>query len=94
MPLKNLRPVTPGTRNAVRPSFEEITKGKPEESLLSPVPSRGGRNNRGRVTARHRGGGPKRMYRQVSPVVLLVLSAQPSGNSEESLVSRSQLLHF
>ena len=65
MPLKNLRPVTPGTRNAVRPSFEEITSKKPEKSLLSPLPGRGGRNNRGRVTTRHRGGAEKRMYRRV-----------------------------
>jgi large subunit ribosomal protein L2 len=65
MPLKNLRPITPGTRNAVRPSFEEITREKPEESLLRPLAKRGGRNNRGRVTTRSRGGGPKRMYRQI-----------------------------
>ena len=65
MPLKNLRPVTPGTRNAVRPSFEEITRKKPEKSLLSKLPKRGGRNNRGRLTTRGRGGGPKRMYREI-----------------------------
>ena len=65
MPLKNLRPVTPGTRNAVRPSFEEITRKKPEKSLLTSLSKRGGRNNRGRVTTRSRGGGPKRMYRTI-----------------------------
>ena len=65
MPLKNLRPVTPGTRNAVRPSFEELTARKPEKSLLSPLPSRAGRNNRGRITTRSRGGGSKRMYRAI-----------------------------
>ena len=65
MPLKNLRPVTPGTRNAVRPSFEEITRKKPEKSLLTSLSKRGGRNNRGKVTTRSRGGGPKRMYRQI-----------------------------
>ncbi len=65
MPLKNLRPVTPGTRNAVRPSFEEITRRKPEKSLLSPLAKHAGRNNRGRITTRSRGGGSRRMYRQV-----------------------------
>jgi large subunit ribosomal protein L2 len=65
MPLKNLRPMTPGTRNAVRPSFEEITRKKPEESLLAPLEKRGGRNNRGRITTRSRGGGAKRMYRKI-----------------------------
>ena len=63
MPLKNLRPVTPGTRNAVRPSFEEITARKPEKSLLAPLKRSGGRNNRGRITTRSRGGGPRRLYR-------------------------------
>lgn len=65
MPLKNLRPITPGTRNAVRPSFEEITTKKPEKSLLEPLRKRAGRNNRGRITAYHRGGGSKRMYRKI-----------------------------
>ena len=65
MPLKNIRPITPGTRNAVRPSFAEITVRKPEKSLLEPLPKRGGRNNQGRITAYHRGGGPRRMYRRI-----------------------------
>ena len=65
MPLKNLRPMTPGTRNAVRPSFEEITRNKPEKSLLSPKTKHGGRNNQGRLTVRSRGGGPRKMYRKV-----------------------------
>ncbi len=65
MPLKNLRPITPGTRNAVRPSFEEITHDKPEKSLLSPLAKHSGRNNRGRITVRSRGGGSRRMYRRV-----------------------------
>ncbi len=65
MPLKNLRPITPGTRNAVRPSFEEITATKPEKSLTSRKQNHAGRNNWGRVTAQGRGGGPRRMYRQV-----------------------------
>ncbi len=65
MPLKNLKPVTPGTRNAVRPSFEEITKTKPEKSLLEPLPNHAGRNNRGRITTRSRGGGSRKMYRKI-----------------------------
>ena len=65
MPLKSVRPVTPGTRNAVRPSFEEITRTKPEKSLISPLGRRAGRNNQGQITSRHRGGGSRRMYRQI-----------------------------
>ena len=65
MPLKNLKPMTPGTRNAVRPSFEEITRHKPEKSLLAPLANHAGRNNRGKITMRSRGGGSRRMYRKV-----------------------------
>ena len=63
MPLKIPKPLTPGTRGAALPSFEEITRNKPEKSLLSSVRSKAGRNNSGRITTRHRGGGSKRMYR-------------------------------
>ena len=65
MPLKNLRPITPGTRNAVRSSFEEITARKPEKSLVSRKKNHAGRNNRGRITAQGRGGGSRRMYREI-----------------------------
>lgn len=65
MPLKNLKPITPGTRNAVRPSFEELTRTKPEKSLLAPLRKHGGRNNIGQITAHSRGGGAARMYRQI-----------------------------
>ena len=65
MPLKNFRPITPGTRNAVRASFEEITTNKPEKSLTSRKKNHAGRNNRGQITARHRGGGARRMYREI-----------------------------
>ncbi len=63
MPLRVLNPITPGTRQATWPSFEEITRKKPERSLLRPLKSSGGRNNRGKITMRYRGGGSKRMYR-------------------------------
>ena len=65
MPLKNFRPITPGTRNAVRASFEEITTNKPEKSLISRKQNHAGRNNRGKITTRARGGGSRRMYREV-----------------------------
>jgi large subunit ribosomal protein L2 len=63
MPLKKLKPVTPATRFYTISSFEEITKTEPEKSLLKPLKKSGGRNNLGRITSRHRGGGHKRMYR-------------------------------
>jgi len=63
MAVKRFRPTTPTHRYKTVPSFREITKKTPEKSLVVPVKSMGGRNNQGRVTVRHRGGGHKRMYR-------------------------------
>jgi large subunit ribosomal protein L2 len=63
MGLRTLKPVTPGSRDAVRPDFKEITKDKPEKSLLAPLKKRAGRNSRGKITVRHRGGGHKRHLR-------------------------------
>ena len=65
MGIRQFRPVTPGTRFRIISDFEEITKKPPEESLLEPLRSQGGRNNQGHVTTRYRGGGHKRMYRRV-----------------------------
>ncbi len=63
MPLKSFKPTSPGRRNSSGHTFEEITKKKPEKSLLAPLKKKSGRNNKGRVTVRHRGGGHKRRYR-------------------------------
>jgi large subunit ribosomal protein L2 len=63
MPLRKLKPITPGTRFYSISTFEEITKSRPERSLLAPLKKSGGRNNTGRITSRHRGGGHKRRYR-------------------------------
>ena len=60
MALKVYRPTSPGRRRMTGSSFEEITKSKPEKSLLVTLKKRGGRNNQGRITVRHRGGGSKR----------------------------------
>ena len=66
MPLKLYRPTSPGRRGMSVSTFEELTKGKkPERSLLEPLKKSGGRNNAGRISVRHRGGGHKRMYRVI-----------------------------
>jgi len=65
MALKTFRPLTPTQRFKSLPSFEEITKDKPEKSLLVTLKRSGGRNNRGRMTSRHLGGGHKKKYRIV-----------------------------
>jgi large subunit ribosomal protein L2 len=63
VPLKQYRPTSPGRRSMTGSSFEEITKSKPEKSLLLPLKKKGGRSNQGRITVRHRGGGSKRRLR-------------------------------
>ncbi len=63
MALRKLKPTTPATRYYSISSFDEITKSKPEKSLLAPMKKSGGRNNLGRITSRFRGGGHKRRYR-------------------------------
>ena len=63
MALKVYRPTSPGRRGMSGSTFEEITKDKPEKSLLLPLKKRAGRNYQGRITVRHRGGGAKRMFR-------------------------------
>ncbi len=65
MSLKSFKPTTPSNRYKVLPSFKEITRSKPEKSLLEPLRKSGGRNNNGRITTRHIGGGHKRHYRLV-----------------------------
>ena len=65
MPIKKYKPTTPGRRGMSSLTFEEITTNKPEKSLIVPLKSKGGRNNNGRITTRHQGGGHKRNYRLI-----------------------------
>jgi large subunit ribosomal protein L2 len=65
MPIKTYKPTSPGRRGMTAPTFEEITRTEPERSLLRPLRKSGGRNVRGKVTVRHRGGGVKRQYRVI-----------------------------
>ncbi len=63
MGIKIYKPTSPGRRGMTTPTFEEITKKKPEKSLLVPLKNHAGRNNSGSVTVRHRGGGNRPKYR-------------------------------
>jgi large subunit ribosomal protein L2 len=63
VPLKQYRPTSPGRRGMTGSSFEEITKSKPEKSLLLPLKRKAGRSNQGKITVRHQGGGAKRRLR-------------------------------
>ena len=66
MGIRKYKPTSAGRRNASVSDFKELTKGaKPEKSLMRPLKKKGGRNNQGKITCRHRGGGHKRMYRLI-----------------------------
>jgi large subunit ribosomal protein L2 len=88
--------MTPGTRFFSVSTFEEVTKGKPEKSLVRPLKKSGGRNNLGRVTSRHRGGGHKRSYRIIDfkrdkhgvPATVAAIEYDPNRSS------RIALLHY
>jgi len=63
VPIKHYKPTSPGRRQMTVSTFEEITATEPEKSLLAPLHKKAGRNNQGKITVRHRGGGHKRKYR-------------------------------
>jgi len=65
MALKSHKPTSPGRRYYTCSTFDEITRKRPERSLVRPLRKTGGRNDLGRVTARHRGGGHRRLYRVI-----------------------------
>ena len=65
MGIKSFRPVTPSLRNTTVLSNDEITKKSPEKSLLAPLKKNAGRNNSGKITVRHHGGGNRRKYRVI-----------------------------
>jgi large subunit ribosomal protein L2 len=65
MAVKKLKPITPGQRHKIISTFEEITKAKPEKSLLRPLKKSGGRNSAGKMTMRYIGGGHKKRYRVI-----------------------------
>src|SRR2546430_3694892 len=96
MPLRKRKPTSPGRRFQTVSDFSEVTKSTPEKSLLAPKPKSGGRNNRGKKTARHRGGGHKQRYRIVDfkrskdgvPAKVAAIEYDPNRNA------RIALLHY
>src|SRR5256714_4950105 len=65
MPIRRPKPTSPGRRFSTYPDVAEVTKPEPEKTLVEGLKKSGGRNSNGRKTARHRGGGAKRLYRKV-----------------------------
>ena len=94
MGIRSFRPLTPGTRQAAISDFKEITKTEPEKSLTHRKHSKQGRNNRGVVTSRHRGGGHKRLYRIIDfrrdkqdiPATVAAIEYDPNRNARIALL--------
>ena len=94
MPLKTFKPFTPANRYKQLPSFEEITTSKPEKSLLRPLKRSGGRNQTGKITCRHIGGGHKRHYRVIDfkrrkldvPAEVLTIEYDPNRTCRIALI--------
>jgi large subunit ribosomal protein L2 len=95
MAIKTMKPTTPARRYQTYSTFEEITSTKPEKSLTKPVKKTGGRNNLGRLTSRHRGGGHKRKFRVVDfrrektdiPAKVKSIEYDPNRSARIALVS-------
>ena len=63
MGIRKHKPTTPGRRGSSVADFVEVTRSEPEKSLVKPLPKKGGRNNNGRITSRHKQAGAKKLYR-------------------------------
>src|SRR5256885_8898831 len=96
MPIRRYKPTSPGRRFMSVSTFEEVTKREPEKSLLEPIKKKGGRNNNGRITTRHQGGGHKRRYRVIDfkrvkdgvPATVAAIEYDPNRSA------RIALLHY
>ncbi|HLH72367.1 MAG TPA: 50S ribosomal protein L2 [Chloroflexota bacterium] len=94
MPIKAYKPTSPGRRGMTAYTFEEITKKKPEKSLIRPLPHKAGRNNQGKITTRHRGGGAKRAYRIIDfkrnlrgvPAEVIAIEYDPNRSARIALL--------
>jgi large subunit ribosomal protein L2 len=97
MGLKVYKPTSPGRRGMSGASFEELTKKKPEKSLLVPLKKKGGRSNQGRISVRHRGGGAKRMLRLIDfkrdkigiPGIVAAIEYDPNRSARIALIQYS-----
>lgn len=95
MPIKKIKPTTAGRRGATFESFADVTKNKPEKSLIVIKKQRGGRNAQGKITVRHRGGGMKRYIRLVDfkrekygiPAVVKAIEYDPNRGARLALLS-------
>lgn len=96
MATKKIKPTTPGSRHRIAPVFDDVTVSKPKvKRLLKGKDQSGGRNNRGRMTSRHRGGGHKRRYREIDfyrdkhdiPAKVQTIEYDPNRSARIALVA-------
>lgn len=95
MATRKLKPNTPGTRHRIAPVFDDITTSSPERRLVVAVKNKGGRNNRGRMTVRHQGGGHKRRYRLIDfkrnkfdiPATVKTIEYDPNRTARIALIA-------
>ncbi|MBQ9244712.1 50S ribosomal protein L2 [bacterium] len=94
MGIRKINPTSPGQRGMTKSDFAEVTTSTPEKSLLQPIRKKAGRNNTGRITCRHKGGGHKQAYRVIDfrrekfgiPAVVQTIEYDPNRNVRISLV--------
>src|SRR5438046_3711361 len=99
MPVKVYKPTSPGRRGMSVSTFEEITRTRPERSLTEPLKKTAGRNNNGRITTRHRGGGHKRLYRIIDwkrnkigvPGRVIAIEYDPNRSARLALIQYADL---
>ena len=97
MPIRKLKPRSPGVRFQTISGFDEITKSTPEKSLLVSIARKGGRNNNGRITAKRRGGGHRKQYRIIDykrrkdgiPAKVVGIEYDPNRSARIALLSYS-----
>ncbi len=98
MAVKQYKPTSPGRRRSSGDSFSDITKSTPEKKLTAPLKKRAGRNNQGKITVRHRGGGAKRRYRIIDfsmnariddPAKIIGIEYDPNRSARIALIEYS-----
>lgn len=94
MAIRKINPTSPGQRGMTKSDYQELTTDTPEKSLLKPIKKKSGRNNTGRITCRHKGGGAKKAYRMIDfkrekfgiPATVKTIEYDPNRNVRISLV--------
>ena len=95
MGIRKYKPTSPGRRGMTGDTFEDVTKDKPERSLIRSLPNRGGRNAQGKITVRHQGGGNRRNYRMIDfkrdkhgiPATVTAIEYDPNRSSRIALLN-------